>query len=122
MKTIKLNSLWIGFVFFLVGTFCSFSQETNNANGLKSNASVVLSVKKNGLSDYSFTPLTDYNEANVRQHVGRIEQITGGTVKYEYKEGAVHFMVNSDKIKGDDLDNLIRGFVVLHGYSGYQIN
>lgn len=118
----KLNTLWIGIVFILLCTFHTFSQETNSAADQHPDAVITLSTKKNGLSDYSFTPLTAYNEANVRQHVGRVEQITGSTVKYEYKEGNVHFMINSDKVKGNDLDNLIRGFVVLHGYSGYQIN
>lgn len=121
MKTIKLNSLWIGITFFLLGTFCTFSQEAGAADQ-HPGANVTLSVKKNGLSDYSFTPLTDYNEGNVRQHVSRLEQITGSTIKYEYSAGRIKFTVNPEKVKGNDLDNLIRGFVVLHGYSGYQLN
>lgn len=119
----KLNTLWIGVVFFLLGTFCTFSQETaTNTTHQAPAATVIYSVKKNGLSNYSFTPLTDYNEGNVRQHVGRLEQITGSTIKYEYSSGSINVSLNAEKVKGDDLDNLIRGLVVLHGYSGYQIN
>lgn len=87
----------------------------------KKNA-LVTAVESNDIVRYSFVPLSDYQEANAVQHVKRHETITGSKINIVFRSGKVEFSVDPTKVRGYDLDNLIKGLVVLHGYSDkYQI-
>ncbi len=122
MKLEKLWTICVVVIFLSMIPAGAFSQ-TTNVETIKeqSVADVSLVSKKKGTATYSFSSETDFQESNVRQHTGRIEQITGSRITCEYTDGKVQFTVESDKVKGYDLDNLIRGLVVLHGFSGYKM-
>lgn len=71
---------------------------------------------------YSFDLLTDYNEFSSNQHVGRMKTITNSDIILNLKKNKLYVTIDPKNVKEDDLDNLLRGLVVLNGYSEYRFS
>lgn len=122
MKLKKLWTICAVAIFVMMIPAGVYAQTTGTENVKEQSvADVSLISKKKGIATYSFSIEKEFQESNVRQHTGRLEQITGSRITCEYADGKIQFTVESDKVKGYDLDNLIRGLVVLHGFSGYKM-
>lgn len=118
MKTLLINT----FIIFLAFVpFTGFTQEASQETEMQKKTAIISHSSKNEIAVYSFPLLTDYDEVNTHQHVSRIEKITQSEITILQKKNKIEVKINSNKISGYDLDNLLRGLVVLNGYFSYEI-
>jgi uncharacterized protein (UPF0333 family) len=113
----KLKFYYLCSLFLFLYSNNSFAQ-TKEANKV---AHVASENRKNNVV-YTFELSNDYNESSSNQYVGRIKTITNSDVVLELKGNRLNIVIDPNKVKGDDLDNLLRGLVVLNGYSGYSFS
>lgn len=118
MKTIAIHA------FLILLTFVPFkgsAQETSEVTEQEKKTAIISRFSKNGTDIYSFTLLADYDEINTNQHISRIEKITQSEITTQQKKNKIEVKIDSTKVKNYDLDNLLRGIVVLNGYFSYEI-
>lgn len=113
----KLKNYYLFTLFLIICGNSLFAQKAENTVV----ANVISENRKNNVV-YSFELLTNYNESNSLQHVGRLKTITESDITLDLKGNRLNITINPDKVKEDDLDNLLRGLVVLNGYSGYRFS
>lgn len=118
----KLHVLCILIAFCAIDFSGVYAQSANNEIKSEQQTARISSSVKGDIVQYSFVPLSDYNEANANQYVGRIRTITDSNIEIRHVGNKIEISLDPEKVKGYDLDNLLRGIAVLHGYSGYEVN